>query len=264
MDDLRLRFNPDGSVLRRQQMRMLSILQVVDRICRTHGIPYWLSSGTLLGAVRHKGFIPWDDDVDIEMRRPDYLRLLEILPRELPPHLVLQTQATDPGYTSVYAKIRDLNSRILETNGYDRGYKYQGIYIDIFPLENLIYPVAWLGANMHGHIYKILKNKTLTEEVRMKRVRRFLNFNKYIGFPVLRFLSFFVHGKAMRHALGTAFYAPRYMDDIFPLKEIEFEGYSFGAPYNPDAYLKKMYGDYMKLPDLQSIKAHLKEISIED
>ena len=76
--ELRKRFNPDGSLLRRQQLRMLELLEVIDVICRKHQIPYWLSSGTLIGAARHKGFIPWDDDLDIEMLRSDYLRLLKV------------------------------------------------------------------------------------------------------------------------------------------------------------------------------------------
>ena len=95
-EELRKRFNPDGSMLRRQQMRMLEILIEVDRICKKHGIPYWLSSGTLIGAVRHNGFIPWDDDLDIEMMRKDYLRLLQVLPGELPDWLALQNDETDP------------------------------------------------------------------------------------------------------------------------------------------------------------------------
>ena len=65
---LRERFNPDGSMLRRQQLRMLEILLHIDRVCAEHNIKYWLSSGTLLGAMRHGGFIPWDDDLDIEMK----------------------------------------------------------------------------------------------------------------------------------------------------------------------------------------------------
>ena len=76
----------------------LELLEVIDVICRKHQIPYWLSSGTLIGAARHKGFIPWDDDLDIEMLRSDYLRLLKVLPQELPDNLALQTNETDPNY----------------------------------------------------------------------------------------------------------------------------------------------------------------------
>ena len=110
--ELRKRFNPDGSLLRRQQLRMLELLEVIDVICRKHQIPYWLSSGTLIGAARHKGFIPWDDDLDIEMLRSDYLRLLKVLPQELPDNLALQTNETDPNYIFIYGKLRDKDSHL--------------------------------------------------------------------------------------------------------------------------------------------------------
>ena len=113
--ELRKRFNPDGSLLRRQQLRMLELLEVIDVICRKHQIPYWLSSGTLIGAARHKGFIPWDDDLDIEMLRSDYLRLLKVLPQELPDNLALQTNETDPNYIFIYGKLRDKDSHLEET-----------------------------------------------------------------------------------------------------------------------------------------------------
>ena len=99
-EELRARFNPEGSMLRRQQMRMLEILLEVDKVCKRHDIKYWLSSGTLIGAMRHDGFIPWDDDLDIEMMRSDYLRLMEVLPSELPEWLALQNDETDPNYFS--------------------------------------------------------------------------------------------------------------------------------------------------------------------
>ena len=115
-EELRKRFNPDGSILRRQQMRMLELLEAVDKVCKKHNIPYWLSSGTLIGAARHQGFIPWDDDLDIEMLREDYLRLLKVLPQELPDNFALQTHETDHNYIFIYGKLRDKDSYLDEVN----------------------------------------------------------------------------------------------------------------------------------------------------
>ena len=75
-NELRERYNPNGSTLRKQQLRMLEMLQYIDSVCKKHNIRYWLCSGTLLGAVRHGGFIPWDDDVDIEMLSCSAISLL--------------------------------------------------------------------------------------------------------------------------------------------------------------------------------------------
>ena len=83
-------YNPEGSTLRKAQMRMLEMLVEVDTICRKHNIPYWIDFGTLLGAVRHKGFIPWDDDMDISVYEKDYNRLREVLVKELPETRVYQ------------------------------------------------------------------------------------------------------------------------------------------------------------------------------
>ena len=101
---LKARFNPEGSPLRRQQMVMLEMVKEVDRICRKYDIPYFLYGGTLLGAIRHNGFIPWDDDLDVGLLRKDYQRLMKILPDELPEHMVLQTNDTDPNYFYFFGK----------------------------------------------------------------------------------------------------------------------------------------------------------------
>ena len=128
---LREKYNPEGSLLRRGQLRMLEILDAVDAICRAHNIPYWLSSGTLLGAVRHGGFIPWDDDLDIELLREDYLRLLPILRRELPERFMLHDRESDSTYPNLYAKVRDKHSCIEEE--YEFKGKYRGEPIHCVP-----------------------------------------------------------------------------------------------------------------------------------
>ena len=172
-------------MLRRQQMRMLEILVEVDRICKKHNIRYWLSSGTLIGALRHNGFIPWDDDLDIEMMRSDYLRLMQILPSELPDWLALQNDETDPNYFYFYAKVRDRRSKMLEQNGYDRLWKEQGIYIDIFPMEQHPIWLHKLTEKSVGHMYKIWRTST-DDEKAIKSVRRIFNFNNRYFFPCLR------------------------------------------------------------------------------
>lgn len=261
MNNLRDRFNPDGSILRQQQLRMLELLNVIDIICKKYQIPYWLSSGTLIGAARHKGFIPWDDDLDIEMLRPDYLRLIKVLPKELPSHIALQTNDTDPNFISIYGKIRDRMSYLEETNSYDRIFKERGIYIDIFPIERVPYCLAWISGHMQGQIYNQLNNKKLKEKTIIRRIRKIYWFNTRIGFPILRLISKFIPGKEYRHSFGTAFFKPRYLKDIFPLTEMEFEGKMFPVPHNTDSLLRKIYGDYMKLPNLEKIHPHYKKLT---
>ena len=100
-EELRRRYNPEGSTLRKQQNKMFEILILIDKLCEKYKINYWLSDGTLLGAVRHGGFIPWDDDLDINMMKSDYLKFIEIAKVELPSNLKIQTHETDKGYVFI-------------------------------------------------------------------------------------------------------------------------------------------------------------------
>lgn len=101
--------------LRTCQLKQLGILEEIDRICRKHNISYWLDGGSLLGAVRHGGFIPWDDDIDIAMPQDDARRFAEVAPKELPSTLRLQTPDTENTREPIM-KVRDLNSFYVEGN----------------------------------------------------------------------------------------------------------------------------------------------------
>ena len=257
--ELRKRFNPDGSPLRRQQMRMLHLLKEVDRICQQHDIRYWLSSGTLIGAIRHNGFIPWDDDLDIEMMREDYLRLMKVLPKELPTDMALQNHETDPAYFFCYAKVRDRHSRMSEGNHYDRAWKEQGIYIDIFPLERQRLWIHKLSEMTIGHNYKIWRTRT-DDEKNLRKVQAIFKFNQRIIHPFLRFLCTVTGSKTITSGLGIPYHNPRYMEDIFPLAEHVFEGHLFPIPHHADHLLKGIYGDYMQLPDIDHLHPHTEHI----
>lgn len=255
--ELRNRFNPEGSALRRQQMRMLKILDAVDACCRKHNIPYWLCYGTLLGAARHKGFIPWDDDLDIMMLRKDYLRLIKILPSELPEDFVLQTTDTDPCYFFPYAKIRDLKSHVEEFGRYDRLFAYNGIFIDIFPIERTSAFWVKFGKQFQRIIYRLLTKKKAKDDTLRRIIPVIGRFNQKFVFPILRFFAKWCPGKAHRVSFGTSFFLPHYPDEIFPLSEMEFEGKKYPVPRDTENYLKRGFGDWRKVPDPNSIAIHV-------
>ncbi len=123
--------------LKMGQQKMTSILREFDRICRKYGLKYWCTGGTLIGAIRHEGWVPWDADIDVAMLEDDYEKLKNIIRQELPSNLWFQTTETDPYFTSPLtpAKIRDLNSCYLNTIrqsklSYERWHK--GVQLDIF------------------------------------------------------------------------------------------------------------------------------------
>ena len=116
------------------QLKQVDILREIHRLCLRHKIDYWLDGGTALGAVRHGGFIPWDDDIDIAMRLEDIPRFINAARKELPPHLMIQTPETDPSVRMPIYKVRDLNSFIVEfADDFTRPYN-KGLYVDIFPM----------------------------------------------------------------------------------------------------------------------------------
>ena len=116
----------------------LDILWQIIKICEKHNIKYFAIGGTLLGTVRHKGYIPWDDDLDIAMYREDYDRFCEIAPKELVEPYFFQTEATDPGYLLRHAKVRNSRTTGILTVQKEKKYSFnQGIFVDIFPIDKL-------------------------------------------------------------------------------------------------------------------------------
>lgn len=256
---LRAQYNPEGSDLRKAQMRMLDILKVVDGICQKHGLKYWLTCATLLGAIRHGGFVPWDDDLDIAMMREDYLKLMEILPKELPENLELQNDVTEPGYVYLYAKVRDKNSLIVETCDVNKRFKQQGLFIDIFPMETSIFGLCRISAPLFNRMcFNVALNKGT--DCMLYKMNRFILVKML--FPCFRLISKLVGPKdKVHHTFGVNFLQEKTTGMIFPLSKVKFEDVELSAPADSDAYLTKHFGNYMELPKkIQPV--HAEEIKI--
>ena len=248
---LRERFNPEGSMLRKQQQRMLEILLHIDEVCKRYNIKYWLSSGTLLGAVRHGGFIPWDDDLDIEMLKEDYDRFLEVF--EESDEFVLQTRQNDKYYPLPFAKVRDKHTSLDEL-GNNLNYKHKGLFVDIFCLEpSPRFAYAAYGVGMHL-LLRIQRGHSSGFVRALTSANKALFYGSvYLMRPVLRLLPF----KRLNHTYGCGpRWRCRHIEDIMPLSTVEFEGHTFPAPHDTDAYLRQLFGDYNALPEMKKLRVH--------
>lgn len=253
MEDLS-HYNPEGSELRRAQIRTLEILDVFVEICDRHDIDYWLACGTLLGARRHDGFIPWDYDLDVYVLQRDYDKLLSILQKELPEKYKLQARGTDEKYWYYFSKIRDTKSRFHDRLRYDE----QGIFIDLWPIEPI--PSAQ---------FKKTIDAFLLSPVYFKNVSSFYEKIKYIArmllLPVIRFVILLVQlyykyigsTKLYAYAYGVFYYATYSGENFFPASQMVFEGKKYKAHGNVDRYLIENFNaDFMVIPEPNERKKH--------
>lgn len=259
-EELRKRFNPDGSSLRRHQLLMLDMLKKIDRLCKENDIHYWLSSGTCIGALRHGGFIPWDDDVDIEMLESDFLKLRKIMLKNPDKNLAWQDSSTDVDYVQPFAKIRDTHTIIHEIPDVDKVYKYRGVYIDVFvlrPSSSLrLYNLCSKIQNQFLHRPQNIVNDRLRRTViaiSQSLITKGL-------FAILSSISSIANKGHYRHRLGTSYGKMRYIDDIRTSRPVKFEDTILPVPVNAEHYLETIYGDFRELPPIDEIKPHISDI----
>lgn len=253
-EKLRERYNPDGSALRRDQLLLLEMLDRVAEICRDNGIKWWLSSGTLLGAARHKGFIPWDDDMDIVMLKEDYKKFEKVMLSLEDDQYVFHCMKTDVEYVNVFGKFRRKAGRIQVASRRYRYYKWAGVGLDVFAIEK----TSAFSAHISKFLYQEIQH--LTSYIGWSWLRKpLIRTIEFVHFcllnPLFRLIGKINPKGEYHYVLGTGW--PRhtfYMKDTFPLSETEFEGRLFPVPKDMDAYLTNVYGDWRQIPSHESIR----------
>lgn len=239
----------------------LEMVEKVQQICEKHGLTYFAVGGTLLGAVRHKGFIPWDDDIDLGMMREDYEKFLKIAPMELGDKYFLQIPDSDPGYHAGIAKIRMNNTTCMMYNLWEHGVKFhQGVFIDVIPLDAV--PGNSLVRKIHqffvikcndiarGSMYNLELN-SIRNKKKLKRYRVYTSLIEPIHFTHWRDGLAQIFNKSQTEEVGqvgNAYkLAPKFIWQRTAFDEIEtvpFEHINMKIPKGYDGMLRNLYGEW--------------------
>lgn len=244
------------------QKCILEILRAIDKACRENGITYFLSDGTMLGAVRHKGFIPWDDDADICMPRPDYDKLIANVKNWLPDYYDVVTGLIDPEYPYPFARIYDKRTTYQPSKKYDH---ISGVPVDIFPIDGIIEDCK--ERQNHLAKYKRLAKRLYFSHRDLNRTKNF--FDKFAHWIVKKMynpkkIHEQIDSLMRKYDYNSSPLICKYFDyhygvdkSIFPRKffaapvDIQFEDMiAMGIPEAHD-YLTIWYDDYMQLPPVE-------------
>ena len=244
------------------QLKILEITKYIDELCKENNIDYYIIYGSCLGAIRHKGFIPWDDDLDIGMTYENYLKFIDVCGKKLDKSkYFLQTLETDPNYYLSFAKIRDINTTLIEEKNKDIDI-VNGVYVDIFPIvgvpKSKLKRKIWeinrafaLSSNINVinnkflyFIFKIIKSI-----VGKKRLLKYCTRNcvKYSCNDYSDWCSVFDGDGVERNTTTSEIMGkPVY---------VEFEDTKLPIPKDYDEYLTRIYNNYMQIPTPEQIKA---------
>ena len=259
----------------------LEIVKNVVSVCDSNNLTYYMSGGTLLGAVRHHGFIPWDDDIDLAMPRNDYERFLKIAPRLLPTNFQIVNYRTDPKYQYYITRVRDIETKVEEIR-IGNEYRYTNASIDIFPLDGTpnqlwLRKLYFFRIMAHRAIMSLCYKDSIDRNRKRNKLEQvFLAFMEKL--PIEKIFDPYKEkckiDKMMRkysvegsNNIGCLMGAYR-TRQIVPKnffgngKMYRFESIMLRGPELFDEYLKQMYGDYMALPPKESQKVHFRILEI--
>ena len=239
----------------------LDMLKAFIAVCEKHDLTYFLIGGTALGAVRHGGFIPWDDDIDVGLPRKDYEKFMAVAQADLPEGLFLQNEKTDPEYMTCFAKIRNSNTTFLESTARNLNINH-GVFIDIFPLDGCD---NFEETAKKTKLLKVrMSAKFLTKRSAKGHLIRLLAIIRYPSIKKARKKLFDIWRKLPYELADDIanFSGVWGKKEVMP-KQVygagtkgTFEGLSVTLPANPDEYLTRLYGDYMTPPPPEKRVSH--------
>lgn len=226
------------------------ILKYIVSVCESHGLRYYLSYGSLLGAIRHKGFIPWDDDIDISMPRADYEKLLKVMLSNPDKRFVALTPKSK-GYPYHYAKVVDLSTKLMEESLDD--FAGNGLWVDIFPLDGVDTAAPTLQKKLAKYFNSCRASASYKQCPPGNKPWKW-KACKIIGTRTFaRLVTLCSRRKAFDGAEYVA-HMPTSLQYLFPRRlfdevaKVEFDGCLYDAPAAYDEYLTILYGNYMQLP----------------
>ncbi len=255
------------------------MLKEVRRICDLNGILYFLGGGTLLGAIRHHGFIPWDDDIDIMLPREHYEKLIKVFNEQTSQEYKLIYYENCDKYYYPYAKIVDKKTKLIENEFED--IEEMGVYIDVFPIDylpddeknikkvfkeyNFFYRFINFYKIKNHEKYTNNKIKLVIKKL-LKKMLKNINIIYYIVKKINKVCTKYENTNVVACIMGSyqekEIMPKKYMDEYI---EVEFEGDLYKAPKGYDEYLTKHYGDYMKLPPVEKrVANHDNKIYIKE
>lgn len=246
----------------------IKILDEIVRICKEEKIEFFLDYGTLLGAVRHEGYIPWDDDLDIGMLRKDYKKFLKIAPKKLKDNFTLCYYKTEKNHWHTFAKVRLKNTIMLEEGNKHLDMNF-GIWVDIFPYDNIIKPNT-LFVKLRKKLFDIITTfialklninfyQNKEKEQKLKTISKFLN---------LKFLYLSRELISQMNINNKTKYICCFDEEvnkccngllrekIIPYTNIKFEKRKYSVPKDYDYRLKQQYNDYMIIPPKEQQITH--------
>ena len=253
---------------------VLDMLKYVDKICKENDIKWYLSGGSAIGALRHEGFIPWDDDADIMMPRKDYIRFLKVMKKQKSKYKV-GSLYSEKKWTFSFARVWDSETKVEYDNLNEAE---TGMFLDVYPMDGLPKSMLWTKIYyMRVKVCYVCLNAAIRK--RFKPEEKYINIKKIMGVIMRKIgperICRHIDNMAKKRSFETSEYVGcsvlcHYMEkerfrkkDFIEQRYVKFEDTTLPVPNGCEEYLKALYGDYMKIPDNIESEHHMRVYKLQ-